>query len=88
FKPAKGQFQIFYQTGNESSEYVPDFVAETPDTIYMIETKAENQLSSPEVQSKKKPPKPGAVMPRNITSGAKGNPGSIFSFPMNRLRII
>jgi type III restriction enzyme len=54
FKPARGQFQIFYQTGNETSEYVPDFVAETQDTIYMIETKAENQLPSPEVQSKKK----------------------------------
>jgi type III restriction enzyme len=54
FKPVKGQFQIFYQTGNESSEYVPDFVAETPDTIYMIETKAEYQISSQEVQSKKK----------------------------------
>jgi type III restriction enzyme len=54
FKPAKGQFQIFYLTGNETSEYVPDFVAETQDTIYLIETKAENQLSSPEVQSKKK----------------------------------
>jgi type III restriction enzyme len=54
FKPAKGQFQIFYQMGNESSEYIPDFVAETPDTIYMIETKAKNQISSPEVQSKKK----------------------------------
>jgi type III restriction enzyme len=54
FKPAKGQFQIFYQTGNETSEYVPDFVAETHDTIYMIETKAENQMASQEVWSKKK----------------------------------
>jgi type III restriction enzyme len=54
FKPAKGQFQIFYRISNETSEYVPDFVAETRDTIYMIETKAEKQLSSPEAQSKKK----------------------------------
>ncbi|MDR1128304.1 MAG: hypothetical protein LBL20_03245, partial [Treponema sp.] len=45
---------IFYRAGNEASEYVPDFAAETQDTIYMIETKAENQLSSPEVQGKKK----------------------------------
>jgi type III restriction enzyme len=54
FKPSKGQFQIYYQMGNENPEYIPDFVAETADTIYMIETKAENQLSSQEVQSKKK----------------------------------
>jgi type III restriction enzyme len=40
--------------GNENFEYIPDFVAETLDTIYMIETKAKNQLSSPEVQSKQK----------------------------------
>jgi type III restriction enzyme len=53
FKPAKGQFQIYYQAGNDISEYVPDFAAETPDTIYMIETKAESQTNSPEVQSKK-----------------------------------
>jgi type III restriction enzyme len=54
FKPAKGQFQIYYQMGNENPEYVPDFVAETRDALYMIETKAENQLSSQEVQNKKK----------------------------------
>ncbi|MDR1220057.1 MAG: type III restriction endonuclease subunit R, partial [Treponema sp.] len=51
--PAKGQFQIFYHAGNESCEYIPDFVAETSDTIYMIETKAENQIHSQEVQNKK-----------------------------------
>jgi type III restriction enzyme len=54
FKPAKGQFQIYYPAGSENLEYIPDFVAETSDTIYMIETKAENQISSPDVQSKKK----------------------------------
>ncbi|MDR2247291.1 MAG: hypothetical protein LBE17_11590 [Treponema sp.] len=53
FRPARGQFQIYYRTGNDISEYVPDFVAETPDAIYMIETKAERGLTSPEVQSKK-----------------------------------
>ncbi|MDR1326564.1 MAG: type III restriction endonuclease subunit R, partial [Treponema sp.] len=51
--PAKGQFQIFYHAGNESCEYIPDFVAETSDTIYMIETKAEHQIHSQEVQNKK-----------------------------------
>ncbi|MHB9292171.1 putative type III restriction enzyme [Hollandina sp. SP2] len=54
FKPAQGQFQIVYPGENGISEYVPDFVAETSDTIYMIETKAENQIHAPEVQSKKK----------------------------------
>jgi type III restriction enzyme len=29
FKPAKGQFQIYYKLGTEQPEYIPDFVAET-----------------------------------------------------------
>lgn len=54
FKPAKGQFQIIYQDGQQHSEYVPDFVAETSDTIYMAETKARNELDDPIVLMKKK----------------------------------
>jgi len=54
FKPAKGQFQIIYQDGQQHSEYVPDFVAETGDTIYMAETKARNELEDPIVLIKKK----------------------------------
>jgi type III restriction enzyme len=54
FKPAKGQFQIIYQEGHQHCEYVPDFVAETSDTIYMAETKARNELDDPIVLAKKK----------------------------------
>jgi type III restriction enzyme len=39
--------------GGEYLEYVPDFAAETPGCLYIIETKAKNELSSPEVLSKK-----------------------------------
>lgn len=53
FRPSKGQFQIFYRIGNEHSEYIPDFVAECENVIYMIETKAKNEMSSVEVFSKK-----------------------------------
>jgi len=35
FKPARGQFQIFYRQGADHLEYQPDFVAETTDTIYL-----------------------------------------------------
>jgi len=40
FRPAKGQFKIYYKQGIEHPEYVPDFVAETNDAILMIETKS------------------------------------------------
>ena len=52
FKPAKGQFQIYYKLGSEQPEYVPDFVAEMQDCILMVETKARADLDSPDVQAK------------------------------------
>lgn len=52
FKPAKGQFQIFYRNGADPLEYQPDFVAESGDTIYMLEPKASNQLKDPIVLAK------------------------------------
>lgn len=52
FKPAKGQFQIYYKLGTEQPEYVPDFVAETASTIYMVETKARTDVNTQEVQAK------------------------------------
>lgn len=50
FRPARGQFQIFY---NAEQEYQPDFVAETTDCIYMLEPKMRSQLDAPEVVAKK-----------------------------------
>jgi len=52
FKPAKGQFQIFYKSGTDHLEYQPDFVAETADTIYMLEPKAKNQMEDTDVLAK------------------------------------
>ncbi len=53
FKPAKGQFQMFYKAGADQPEYVPDFVAETTEYIYMLEPKAKNEMTVPEVLAKK-----------------------------------
>lgn len=52
FKPAKGQFQIYYKLGTEQPEYIPDFVAETDTTIFMVETKARTDVNTQEVQAK------------------------------------
>jgi type III restriction enzyme len=52
FKPAKGQFQIFYKLGAEQPEYVPDFVAETDHFVLMVETKARNELEAADVVAK------------------------------------
>ena len=53
FKPAKGQFQIYYKTIADHLEYQPDFVAETADTIYMLEPKMRKELDNPIVIAKK-----------------------------------
>ena len=52
FKPAKGQFKIYYKHGSEQPEYVPDFVAETDSIIFMVETKARTDVNTQEVQAK------------------------------------
>ncbi len=53
FRPAKGQFQIFYLFDGNHQEYQPDFVAEDTSAIYMIEPKAANAMDDPEVIAKR-----------------------------------
>jgi type III restriction enzyme len=53
FKPAKGQFQIFYRLGADHLEYQPDFVAEADNAIYMLEPKASDEMQDPVVLLKK-----------------------------------
>jgi type III restriction enzyme len=52
FKPAKGQFKIYYRNGVEHPEYVPDFVAETNDCVLMVETKSQAEMTDTVVQAK------------------------------------
>jgi len=53
FRPAKGQFQIFYHWNGNHQEYQPDFVAEMADCIYMLEVKARSDMDDAEVKAKK-----------------------------------
>lgn len=53
FRPAMGQFQMFYRFGTDHKEYLPDFVAETADAIYMLEPKMRSEMTDPEVLAKK-----------------------------------
>lgn len=51
-RPAPNQFNIYWANG--SKRYEPDFIVETADCIYMVETKAKKDLTTEEVQAKKK----------------------------------
>jgi type III restriction enzyme len=53
FKPARGQFLIYYMDGPEQKEYVPDFVAEDADGIYMLEPKASDETEDRVVLAKR-----------------------------------
>jgi type III restriction enzyme len=50
FKPARGQFQIYY---NKDAAYEPDFVVETNEQLFLCEPKRADQMQHPEVVAKK-----------------------------------
>lgn len=49
-RPAPNQFRMYWN--NNAKRYEPDFVVETADAIYMVETKAENELKNDDVIQK------------------------------------
>jgi type III restriction enzyme len=49
-RPAGNQFHIYWN--HNTQQYHPDFVVETADAIYMVETKKEGDIESTEVQDK------------------------------------
>jgi len=49
FKPARGQFQIYYHL---DQAYEPDFVVETKDTKFLCEPKRRDDMQDDEVQAK------------------------------------
>jgi type III restriction enzyme len=49
-RPAPNQFRIYWH--HNSRLYEPDFVVETEDSIYLVETKRADEVESNEVQSK------------------------------------
>ena len=77
FKPAKGQFQMFYKLGAEQPEYVPDFVAETEHFVVMVETKARNELEAVDVVAKAGA---GALWCRHATDHARGVGGKPWKY--------
>lgn len=49
-RPSRRQFKIYWD--KNSRQYHPDFVAETKDAIYLIETKKEGDIETSDVQEK------------------------------------
>ncbi len=53
FRPALGQFQIYYKVGHDQQEYQSDFVAESDGAVVMVETKRRADLQNADVLSKR-----------------------------------
>ena len=85
FKPLKGQFQIFYRADHAEHEYVPDFVAEDERAIYMLETKASNEIGTDEVRLKKEAAVRWCQHASEHASGYGGKPWRYALIPHDRV---
>ena len=85
FKPAKGQFQIYYKTIADHLEYQPDFVAETADTIYMLEPKMRKELDDPIVIAKKEVATKWCANASDHASTYGGKPWRYLLIPHNEI---
>ena len=52
FRPVAGQFNIYYRSGANQPEYVPDFVATTANHNLIVETKAAKDMEANDVKAK------------------------------------
>ena len=78
FRPAKGQFQIYYKLGTEQPEYVPDFVVEAAEKIYMVETKASTDMKTRRFWQRPRRQPSGAAMPPSTRPAMAASPGNSF----------
>lgn len=75
-RPAAKQFNIYYGPGG-ISRYEPDFIVETADMIYMVETKASKELHSEPVIQKAKAAK---VFCQEVTTWNSENDGKPWQY--------
>ena len=76
-RPAPAQFSIYW--GNGAHRYEPDFVVETDDCIYLVETKRADDLDDKAVQAKK-----AAAMEycKNVSEYTKENGGKPWKYAL------
>ena len=75
-RPAAMQFNIHW--GRYSRRYEPDFVVETTDTIYLVETKARKELSNEEVLAKAEAARQYCSLATDYTTQNGGKPWEYF----------
>jgi len=81
FKPATGQFPIWYRVDNETPEYVPDFVAETEDRVYLLEAKRRDEMTGAVVAAKKEAAVKWCALASQHSATAGGKPWTYLLIP-------
>lgn len=85
FRPAKGQFHIYYKNGANHNEYELDFVAEMPDAILMIEVKRGDQMDDSVVKAKMEAAVEWCRNASKYTAGHGGKPWHYLLIPHYRI---
>ena len=83
-RPAPNQFRIYW--ANNSRQYFPDFVVETNDAIYMVETKAADQMNNDDVKDKKRAALNYCRHATEYTKDNEGKPWKYLLIPHNEVQ--
>lgn len=85
-RPAPKQFNIYWGSGGYK-KYEPDFIVETATDIYMVETKASNEIQSKEVLEKAKAAKVYCAMASDWNKTHDGKPWTYALISHDEVRI-
>ena len=84
-RPAGNQFHIYWK--HNSKQYHPDFVVETEDAIYMIETKKESDIDTSEVQEKSQAALTYCMHATEFTAQNDGKPWKYILIPHDVVKL-
>lgn len=82
-RPANNQFRLYWN--NNNNLYLPDFIIETADCIYMIEIKAANEIMTTEVQEKAKSAVKYCKYATEFTAEQNGKPWKYALIPHDKV---
>ena len=84
-RPSANQFKIYWK--NNSKQYHPDFVAETADAIYLVETKKQDDIETADVQDKAKAALEFCKNATEYTLVNNGKPWKYILIPHNAVQL-
>ena len=82
-RPAEEQLRIWWS--NNSKKYQPDFIVETANCIYIIETKAANEINDEDVQAKAKAANKYCNYATEYTEENEGKPWKYVLIPHDKV---